>query len=223
MNELTTGIQQLSAQWYDHTDATRLAEVIRLSVAAQELEQRQAVQEPDWYHAECMDPDRSGFFVDKADAEARVSDQGGTVTALYTAAPQPAQVPDAKDAEIAALKEKLAAKDTEVAFLHSVRRDEQAMSESYTRPDTHSTFLLRRALKQLDRWAEKYGQWQPAWLPPGGDVTLAEDIDAHLGQAGQMPAAYLPLPANPQPIEQAPYRQGDPSFAALAVQPDYKR
>ena len=93
MNELTTGIQQLSAQWYDHTDATRLAEVIRLSVAAQELEQRQAVQEPDWYHAECMDPDRSGFFVDKADAEARVSDQGGTVTALYTAAPQPAQVP----------------------------------------------------------------------------------------------------------------------------------
>ena len=130
---------------------------------------------------------------------------------------------DAKDAEIAALKEKLAAKDTEVAFLHSVRRDEQAMSESYTRPDTHSTFLLRRALKQLDRWAEKYGQWQPAWLPPGGDVTLAEDIDAHLGQAGQMPAAYLPLPANPQPIEQAPYRQGDPSFAALAVQPDYKR
>lgn len=97
----------------------------------------------------------------------------------WAAATQP------KDAEIAALKAKLAAKDVEVAFLHSVRRDERAMCLSYTRPDTQSTFLLRRALKQLDRWAEKYGQWQPEWLPPGGDVTLVEDIDAHIAQAVQ--------------------------------------
>lgn len=37
--------------------------------------------------------------------------------------------------------------------------------------------LLKRATKQLQRWSEKYGAWQPDWLPPAGDIRLAEDID----------------------------------------------
>ena len=35
--------------------------------------------------------------------------------------------------------------------------------------------LLRRGLKHLCRWQEKYGESQPQWLPPAGDVALAED------------------------------------------------
>ncbi len=41
--------------------------------------------------------------------------------------------------------------------------------------------LLRRALRQLQNWQEKYGEFQPAWLPPAGDVRLAEDIAEFLG------------------------------------------
>ncbi len=37
----------------------------------------------DWYHAECLDPDHSGFFESQADAETCVGDHGGKVTALW--------------------------------------------------------------------------------------------------------------------------------------------
>lgn len=46
--------------------------------------------------------------------------------------------------------------------------------------DIESISLLRRAVKQLNKWSETYGQWQPLWLPPAGDVELWEDIDAHI-------------------------------------------
>jgi hypothetical protein len=36
--------------------------------------------------------------------------------------------------------------------------------------------LLRRAMRQLELWQEKYGEHQPAWLPPAGDIRLAEDV-----------------------------------------------
>ena len=42
--------------------------------------------------------------------------------------------------------------------------------------------LLYRSLKQLERWSAKYGQWQPEWLPPAGDVELAEDIEEYLAR-----------------------------------------
>lgn len=45
-----------------------------------------------------------------------------------------------------------------------------------------ATRLLHRALKQLDRWSEKYGEWQPNWLPPAGDVDLAEDIEEYIAK-----------------------------------------
>lgn len=35
--------------------------------------------------------------------------------------------------------------------------------------------LLRRALGQLDQWQKKYGERDPDWLPPAGDVQLMED------------------------------------------------
>jgi hypothetical protein len=40
--------------------------------------------------------------------------------------------------------------------------------------------LLRRARKQLEQWEIKYGESNPAWLPPSGEVHLLEDIDAVL-------------------------------------------
>lgn len=40
--------------------------------------------------------------------------------------------------------------------------------------------LLRRGLAQLDAWQKAYGEHQPAWLPPAGDVRWAEDVSAAL-------------------------------------------
>lgn len=45
-----------------------------------EPEPQSPAAEPDYWHAECDDPDYSAFFPDKADAMARASDHGGTVT-----------------------------------------------------------------------------------------------------------------------------------------------
>lgn len=42
--------------------------------------------------------------------------------------------------------------------------------------------LLKRADRQLSKWHEIYGQHQPEWLPPGGDVELQEDISAAMGK-----------------------------------------
>lgn len=42
-----------------------------------------AVVEPVWHHAECNDPDRSGFYLAKSDAQTQVNDHGGYVTELF--------------------------------------------------------------------------------------------------------------------------------------------
>lgn len=52
--------------------------------------------------------------------------------------------------------------------------------------------LLHLAMRQLRRWSEAYGQHTPPWLPPGGDVRLAEDVDEFLA------APALPLPDPPE-------------------------
>ena len=36
--------------------------------------------------------------------------------------------------------------------------------------------LLNRSVKQLEAWQKKYGENNPAWLPPSGEVKLLEDI-----------------------------------------------
>jgi hypothetical protein len=45
--------------------------------------------------------------------------------------------------------------------------------------------LLRRCLAQMGQWQSKYGEHNPSWLPPAGDVKLAEDIDAARAAADQ--------------------------------------
>ena len=55
--------------------------------------------------------------------------------------------------------------------------------------------LLQRALVQLSKWQRKYGENDNRWLPPAGDVELAEDIDAALAtpQASAKPAEVAAL------------------------------
>lgn len=53
-------------------------------------------------------------------------------------------------------------------------------------PAESAEALLLRAQRQLMAWAQKYGQHDPKWLPPNGDVKLLEDIDAYL--AARSPA-----------------------------------
>ena len=40
--------------------------------------------------------------------------------------------------------------------------------------------LLRRGMRQLAAWQEKYGEHDPDWLPPAGDVTWMEDVSEAL-------------------------------------------
>ena len=40
--------------------------------------------------------------------------------------------------------------------------------------------LLRRGVNQLEAWHAKYGEHQPQWLPPAGDVRWMEDVAAAL-------------------------------------------
>lgn len=40
--------------------------------------------------------------------------------------------------------------------------------------------LLRRGMRQLESWQEKYGEHNPEWLPPAGDVQWAEDVSEAL-------------------------------------------
>lgn len=49
--------------------------------------------------------------------------------------------------------------------------------------------LLRRADQQLMAWARKYGEHDPQWLPPDGDVRLSEDINEALGALPAAPTA----------------------------------
>jgi len=35
--------------------------------------------------------------------------------------------------------------------------------------------LLQRGQMQLEKWQDKYGEYNPPWLPPAGDVRFAED------------------------------------------------
>ena len=57
--------------------------------------------------------------------------------------------------------------------------------------------LLRYGVKQLEAWHAKYGEDQPDWLPPAGDVRWMEDVASALdGRAiAQQPAQAEPAPA----------------------------
>ena len=52
---------------------------------------------------------------------------------------------------------------------------------NYTRPPhMDDVALLRRGLARLDAWQKLYGQHNPQWLPPSGDVRWMEDAAAYI-------------------------------------------
>lgn len=47
--------------------------------------------------------------------------------------------------------------------------------------------LLMRGMVQLRAWHSKYGEHQPQWLPPAGDVRWLEDAQAYVdGSKGEL-------------------------------------
>lgn len=47
-------------------------------------------------------------------------------------------------------------------------------------PHMDKVALIRRAIAQILAWQKVYGEHQPAWLPPAGDVRWMEDAQAFL-------------------------------------------
>jgi hypothetical protein len=95
----------------------------------------------------------------------------------------------------------------EIQPTYFVRHPDDSYSEANPQPVAAS--LLKRALNQLKRWQDKYGEHEPQWLPPAGAVILAEDIDEYL--------ASIPSPA-PHPIltDVADWLESDEGKAAIA-------
>jgi hypothetical protein len=61
-----------------------------------------------------------------------------------------------------------------------VWNDAGAHAEKLLADRDRAVRLLHLAMAQLRRWSEAYGTHTPPWLPPGGDVRLAEDVDEFL-------------------------------------------
>jgi len=98
-------------------------------------------QEPAWWHAECADPDYSGFHQSEGDAFTEVSDHGGYYYALYTkqgAVVAPAQPQDV-NAELVDALERIA--DTK-----NYGEDGIWNAESY--PDEIARTALAKAAQQ---------------------------------------------------------------------------
>ena len=63
----------------------------------------------------------------------------------------------------------------EAARVEEMRKRDAAEAEN-----ARLRTLLRQGMRQLAAWQEKYGEWQPQWLPPAGDVRWAEDVSESL-------------------------------------------
>ena len=67
----------------------------------------------------------------------------------------------------------------EAARVEEMRKRDAAEAEN-----ARLRTLLRQGMRQLAAWQEKYGDWQPEWLPPAGDVRWAEDASEALAAKG---------------------------------------
>lgn len=59
-----------------------------------------------------------------------------------------------------------------------------AVMERTPREKTYES-LLRACVGQLRQWNVKYGNFQPSWLPPAGEVSLIETIEDWIGPSTQ--------------------------------------
>ena len=75
--------------------------------------------------------------------------------------------------------------------------------------------LLRRGVNQLEAWHAKYGEHQPQWLPPAGDVRWMEDVAAALDGRAALRAEVERLAAQSAPTEEMSPEFTDTARAAL--------
>ena len=64
--------------------------------------------------------------------------------------------------------------------IEAARQEEMRKRDAAEAENARLRTLLRQGLRQLAAWQEKYGEWQPQWLPPAGDVRWAEDVSEAL-------------------------------------------
>lgn len=64
--------------------------------------------------------------------------------------------------------------------IEAARAEEMRKRDAAEAENAKLRTLLRRGMRQLEAWQEKYGDWQPQWLPPSGDVRWAEDVSEAL-------------------------------------------
>lgn len=70
--------------------------------------------------------------------------------------------------------------DRKAAFRHAMQRAEIAEAELQNNKEL--IHLLRRASRHLNAWHSKYGENNPGWPPPAGDVQLQETIAVAIGE-----------------------------------------
>jgi chromosome segregation ATPase len=64
--------------------------------------------------------------------------------------------------------------------IEAARQEEMRKRDAAEAENARLRTLLRQGMRQLAAWQEKYGDWQPEWLPPAGDVRWAEDASEAL-------------------------------------------
>lgn len=103
--EAADAIEALQAECSEHKENAMRNARIAVSIKT-ERDQLQAKldelqrQDADWFHAECDDPDYSGFYQSEADAITQVNEHGGYVTSLYAAPKALEPLTDEQIAEI---------------------------------------------------------------------------------------------------------------------------
>ena len=79
--------------------------------------------------------------------------------------------------------------------VEAARQEEMLRRDAAEADNARLRTLLRQGMRQIAAWQEKYGEWQPQWLPPAGDVRWAEDVSEALAT----PNAVLGAAVSPAP------------------------
>lgn len=78
------------------------------------------------------------------------------------------------------------------AYYEAVHQELAPLARELEMENEKLRSLLERALFQLGRWQNKYGEFHPDWLPPHGDWQIVRDADEVLTpnvQANRLDAA----------------------------------
>jgi len=170
-----------SPLWKDAPATAVFIGALREAVDSMEAQREQG---PDWYHAECDDPDYSGFHLELGDALTQISEHGGYITELFThAAPPSAEATPASEREAlsARLAQQWAALDPADPYRDDARDaidmlEADAQEIALLKADVHKgvDLLVDAETKLLDQLTAGAQQvvvpqepvaWLVRWLP----------------------------------------------------------